>query len=109
MLHLLYRRQIAPWTEGVDISTYRVDDVVDAMLDDDVRSTSHIHLYGEARSTFQAVSLIGDAVVLTQNARTTDSTTNDSGIRAKSQLCHIVGPRLGGDGVAIAYHGMILS
>ena len=108
MLHLLYGRQVAPRTKRIDISTHRVDDVVDTVLDDDIGGTCHIHLDGETRSALQTVSLIGDAVILTENTRTTDSTTDDGSIRTESHLGHIVGPRLGSYGVAIANDGMIL-
>ena len=85
-----------------------MDDVVDAMLDDNVRSPCYIHLDGEACSSFQTVCLIGDAVILPQDARAADSTTNNGGIGAKGKLSHIVRPCLCGDGVTIAHYGMIV-
>ena len=81
-----------------------MDDVVDAVLDDDIRSSSNIHFDRKAGGTLQTIGLVGDAVVLTEDARTADGTTYDGGIGAKGQLSHIVGPRLGGDRVAIADH-----
>ncbi len=106
--HLLYRRQVTPGTERIDISTHRMDDVIDAVLDNQIGSSGYIHLNWETSCTLQAISLISDAVVLTQDASSTDGTPNDRSICAKSNLSHIVGPRLSSDGIAVANNCMIL-
>ena len=78
------------------------------MLDDDIRCARHIHLDGKTCGTLQSVGLIGDAVVLPQDACAADGTSYDGGIGAESLLGHVVGPRLCRDGVAVAHHGVIL-
>ena len=108
-LHLFHRRQIAPRTEGVDIRTDGMDDIVDTMLDNKIRSTSNIRFYRETCGTLETIGLISDAVVLSQNARATDSTAYDRGIGAESHLSHIVGPGLSRNRVAIADDSVILS
>ena len=108
MFQLLNRRQVAPRAEGVDVGSYGVDDVVDAVLYDDICRSGHIHLDGKTRGTFQSVCLIGDAVILSQDASAADGAAYDGDIGTESLLCHVVGPRLCRDGVAIAHNGMVL-
>ena len=85
-----------------------MDDIVNAVLDDKIRSTSNIRLYRETSGALETIGLISDAVVLSQNACTTDSTADDRGIGAKSHLSHIVRPGLSRNRVAIADDSVIL-
>ena len=85
-----------------------MDDIVDAVLDDDIGSSGDIHLDGETGAALQTIGLIGDAVVLTQDAGTADRTADDGSIGAEGHACHIVGPRLGGDRVAEADDGVMV-
>ena len=102
---------IAHGAERIDIDTHRMDDVVDSMLDDHIACTRHIHLDRETCLALQSVSLIGDAIVLTQDARTAHRTTDDGHIvqtflpRTVSQ---VVGPALRSYRIAIAHQRMVL-
>lgn len=96
-LHLFNGGQVAPGTEGVNILANGVDDIIDAVLDDDIGSTGHTHLNGESGGTLQTVSLIGNAIVLAQYARATDGATDNGHVGAKGQLGQVIGPRLGGN------------
>ena len=57
LLHFLDGGQVAPGTEGIDVGAYGMDDVVDAVLDDDVGSSCHVDFDGETRGTLQSVGL----------------------------------------------------
>ena len=54
-----------------------MDDVVDAMLDDYIPGTRHIHLDGKTYGSLEPVGLIGDTVVLPQDARAAHRTADD--------------------------------
>ena len=108
MLHLLDRGQVAPRTEGVHVGADGVYDVVDAMLYDDVRSAGHVHLDREPGGSLQPIGLIGDAVILSQDAGAADGASDDGHVGSEGQLGHVVGPCLGGNGVTVADDGMVL-
>ena len=111
LLQVSQCRHITPGTERVDISTHRVYYIVDAMLYYHRRSPSYIHFYRKTSGAFQSVSLIGDAVVLSENACATDGTTDYSHIIiimfARTQG-EIVRPALCRYRVTIANEGMVL-
>ena len=68
---------ITPRAERVGLDTNWVDDVIDAMLNDNGRRASHIHLNGEARSPFKSIGLICDAIVLPEDSRAAHRSAND--------------------------------
>ena len=108
---VLGRRHVAHGAERVDIHAHRMDDVVDAVLDDHVTRPCHIHLDGETRFALQAVGLVGDAVVLAQDARAAHGTSNDRHVMpavVPGTIGKVVGPALCRDGVAIAHQRMVL-
>ena len=108
---VLGRRHVAHRAERVDIHAHRMDDVVDAVLDDHVTRPCHIHLDGETRFALQAVGLVGDAVVLAQDACAAHRTSDDRHVMPSvvpGTIGKVVGPALRRDGVAIAHQCMVL-
>ena len=101
---------IAPWAEGVDLDSHGVNDVVYAMLDYHGVGTRDVHLDGEACGAFEAVGLVGDAIVLAQDARAAYGTAYYGHVvvaLVDGAEGEVVGPALRGYGVAVAYQGSV--
>ena len=108
---LLHGGQVAHGAEDVLLSANGVDDVVDALLDDDGLAAGGGHLVVEAVLAGQAVAFVGQAVVLTQNTGAGGGAADDGGAAVALPLAahgQTVGPVLGGDGVTVADQGLVL-
>lgn len=109
--HILKRWHIAPWTEWIDVRTYRMDDIVYSVLNDNGSSTRHVELDRESSSTLETVSRVCDTVVLAKDACTAHGTTNDRHVAITLVPCtksEIVRPTLRCDGIAIAHESVVL-
>ena len=107
---LLDRGQVLHGPEGVVSCAHGMDDVVDALLDDDRIGSVGGDLVVEAMLTGEAVALVGQAGVFPQNSRAGGGTADDGGVvKALPEAAQgeVVGPVLGGDGVAVADDGAV--
>ena len=88
-----------------------MDDIVDALLDDDGIRTGGWNFVGKTVGSLKTVGVVGDTVVLAQNTRTACRTADHRGMvvpffdEAQRQ---IVRPCLCGDGISVADNGMTI-
>ncbi len=101
---------IAHGTEDIALCAHGMDDVVDALLDDDGVGTVGGDFVGESVGAHEAVGFVLQAAVLPQDPGAAGGTADDGGtvvaVFMAAQL-QVVGPILGGDGVAVADDGAV--
>ena len=104
-------RQITHGTERIDVGSDRMDDVIDALLDDDGIRTGGWNFVGKTVGSLKTVGVVGDTVVLAQNTRTACRTADHRGMVAPffdEAQRQIVRPCLCGDGISVADNGMTI-
>ena len=107
---LLDRGQIAHGPEGVVPRAHGMDDVVDALLDDDRVGTVGGDLVVEPMLAGETVALIGQAGVFPEDPGAGGGPADDCSVvisLPEAPQSQMVGPVLGGDGVAVADHGPV--
>ena len=104
------RGQIAHGPEYVHIRAHGMDDVVDALLDDQGIGSGGGDFMVEAVCALETIGVVGDAAVFPQHPGAAGGSADDGGVAAaqlpEPQL-QIVRPVLGGDGVAVADDGVV--
>ena len=102
--------QILHGPEGIVPGTHGMDDVVDALLDDDSVGPVCGDLVVEPMLAGKAVALVGQAGVFPQNSRAGGGPPDDGSVvkaLPEAPQGQVVRPVLGGDGVAVADHGPV--
>ncbi len=102
---------VAPRAELVDLDTDGMDDVVDAVLDDDSVCACDIHFNRETCGSLETVGRIGDAAVFAEDARAAYCAT-DNGDIVETFACttqrQVIGPVLRRNGIAETHQREIL-
>ena len=82
-----------------------MDDVVDAVLNDNCAGACHVHFDGESRGAFETVGGVGNAAVFAQDARTAYCAADNRNVVetfAGAAEREVIGPVLRRDGIAEA-------
>ena len=105
------RGHIAPGTELVDLDTYRVNNVVDAVLHNRRAGPSHVHLDRESRGALEPIGRVSNATVFSQNAGAAHRATDNRHV-VKTLACttqrQVIGPVLRRNGIAKTHQRKIL-
>ena len=89
--------QIAHGTEGIHVCAYRVNDVVDSLLDDDRIGTGNRKLVRETDLSHQSIGFISDIVILAQDPSAAGGFSDNGSmvIRYLQAFCqHVIWPVL---------------
>ena len=73
----LHRRQVAHGAEYILFLAYRVNDVINALLNNDRIRTVGRHFMGESVAAGQTIGFVSQTVILTENAGAAGSSKED--------------------------------